>query len=105
LEIFHNQNPAHHLFVERRKFLQYLQQQYHRTALGRARMKGWISAAGAVIVALAASVLMMDQAWAHGTTENPTSRALNCFLEGAENPTSATCQAAHAVGGAQPLDD
>lgn len=51
------------------------------------------------------SALWGRQIWAHGATQNPISRALACYLEGAENPTSAACQAAHAVGGPQPFYD
>jgi chitin-binding protein len=42
---------------------------------------------------------------AHGTIEVPTSRVYNCRLENPENPLSAACIAAVAIGGTQPLYD
>lgn len=61
---------------------------------------------GVGLVLLAISVVfVMNQAWAHGSVQEPKSRAYNCFLEGPESPTSLACQAALAVGGSQPFYD
>lgn len=45
------------------------------------------------------------QVHAHGSMEIPVSRVLNCYQEGPENPRSAACRAAVAVGGTQAFYD
>ncbi len=57
------------------------------------------------ILVIAAGILIIQQALAHGSIETPISRVYNCYLEGPENPQSAACQAVVAVGGKQPLYD
>lgn len=42
---------------------------------------------------------------AHGSFEEPLSRVYGCYLEGPENPMSAACQDAVAIGGMQALYD
>ncbi|MEU8357249.1 lytic polysaccharide monooxygenase [Nonomuraea sp. NPDC048882] len=42
---------------------------------------------------------------AHGTMSNPPSRTMVCYSEGPENPKSAACKQAVAIGGTQPLYD
>ena len=44
-------------------------------------------------------------AYAHGSMAFPISRVYQCFLEGPENPQSAACRDAVAIGGTQPLYD
>ncbi|MBB5135062.1 chitin-binding protein [Thermocatellispora tengchongensis] len=62
-----------------------------------------------VIAALAAPSLLLPafsgQAYAHGTMNNPPSRALVCYNENPESPDSAACKQAVALGGTQPLYD
>ncbi|MGH3680511.1 MAG: lytic polysaccharide monooxygenase, partial [Natronosporangium sp.] len=54
---------------------------------------------------LAVSVALVSIANAHGSMITPISRTLQCRLEGPENPQSAACQAAIALGGTQPVYD
>lgn len=54
---------------------------------------------------LAASLALVSVANAHGSMITPVSRALQCRLEGPENPQSAACQAAISLGGTQPVYD
>ena len=58
-----------------------------------------------VVLTLVVSIFLINHAWAHGSLQEPISRAYNCFLEGPESPTSAACQAALAVGGPQQFYD
>ncbi|MEV5408948.1 lytic polysaccharide monooxygenase [Thermopolyspora sp. NPDC052614] len=44
-------------------------------------------------------------AYAHGTMNNPPSRALVCYNENPESPDSAACKQAIAMGGTQPFYD
>src|SRR5689334_11862638 len=63
----------------------------------------------ATALVAAPSVLLVTMvpgaAYAHGTMSNPASRALVCRNENPENPTSAACKAAVALGGTQPMYD
>ncbi len=56
-------------------------------------------------VVICVSTGWVASVWGHGTTESPPSRALVCYLEGPENPTSAACRAAVELGGSQPIYD
>lgn len=58
-----------------------------------------------ILCSIMATVFAISQVWAHGSVETPISRVYHCFLEGPENPTSAACQAAVALGGTQALYD
>ncbi|MFI6479892.1 lytic polysaccharide monooxygenase [Nonomuraea sp. NPDC050663] len=49
--------------------------------------------------------LVPGAANAHGTMNNPPSRTMVCYTEGPENPKTAACKAAVALGGTQPLYD
>ncbi|WP_395373620.1 lytic polysaccharide monooxygenase [Marinicella sp. W31] len=49
--------------------------------------------------------LISQHILAHGTMESPISRVYTCYLEGPENPQTAACQAAVALGGTQALYD
>lgn len=51
------------------------------------------------------AVAATDEVYAHGSMEVPISRVYNCYKENPENPTSAACAAAVAVGGTQPFYD
>lgn len=64
----------------------------------------------AVLAALTGAVLTLSAvvvapAYAHGSMSNPASRIYRCFTEGPENPKSAACKAAVAVGESWPLYD
>ncbi|MFF5209237.1 lytic polysaccharide monooxygenase [Streptosporangium sp. NPDC000396] len=63
----------------------------------------------ATAVIAAPSVLLLTlipgSAHAHGTMNNPPSRGLVCYTENPENPRSAACKQAVAMGGTQPLYD
>ncbi|GLZ37638.1 lytic polysaccharide monooxygenase [Actinokineospora sp. NBRC 105648] len=64
----------------------------------------------AVLVALTGvfvsmSAVLVAPAYAHGSMSNPPSRIYRCFTEGPENPKSAACKAAVAVGQSWPLYD
>ncbi|GII97225.1 lytic polysaccharide monooxygenase auxiliary activity family 9 protein [Sinosporangium siamense] len=63
--------------------------------------------ATAVVAApsLLALTLVPGSAYAHGTMSNPPSRTWVCFNEGPENPKTAACKQAVAIGGTQPLYD
>jgi predicted carbohydrate-binding protein with CBM5 and CBM33 domain len=64
-----------------------------------------LAIAGALPVLLSV-VLPVNTASAHGTTMTPPSRTWQCrFNESPENPSSAACRAAVAVGGTQPFYD
>lgn len=56
-------------------------------------------------VGAALSLIAVGQAGAHGSMQSPASRTYTCFLEGAESPDSAACQAAIAAGGTQAVYD
>ncbi|MEU6789445.1 lytic polysaccharide monooxygenase [Nonomuraea angiospora] len=63
-----------------------------------------------VATTLAAPTLLVlavapGTASAHGTMSNPPSRTMVCYSEGPENPKSAACKQAVAIGGTQPLYD
>ncbi|MFI7699288.1 lytic polysaccharide monooxygenase [Nonomuraea sp. NPDC049480] len=63
-----------------------------------------------VATTLAAPTLLVlavapGAAHAHGTMSNPPSRTMVCYSEGPENPRSAACKQAVAIGGTQPLYD
>ena len=58
-----------------------------------------------VVLSVLITFLWTYWAAAHGTMEDPISRAYNCFQENPENPTSDACQAAKAVGGTQAFYD
>ncbi|MDQ1039655.1 chitin-binding protein [Streptomyces sp. V3I8] len=62
-----------------------------------------VAAAG--VAPLALTVLAAVPAAAHGSMTDPVSRVAGCFAEGPENPRSAACKAAVAVGGTQALYD
>ena len=49
--------------------------------------------------------LLAPAAIGHGSMSDPVSRSLKCYLEGPENPRSAACKAAIAIGGTQPFYD
>lgn len=51
------------------------------------------------------SVFTAVPALAHGSMGNPISRIMQCFQEGPENPQSAACKAAVAVGDSWPIYD
>ena len=55
--------------------------------------------------ALTLSLFHSSLALAHGTMEYPVSRALQCYNEGPENPSSAACKSVKAIGGTQPIYD
>lgn len=57
------------------------------------------------LIALLLGGLLLQHAAAHGSLQTPLSRTYGCFLEGPEQPQSAACQAAVAVGGTQALYD
>ncbi|MER6399113.1 lytic polysaccharide monooxygenase [Kitasatospora sp. NPDC001603] len=63
----------------------------------------------AAVLTLAAAGLTVGvgggPAAAHGSMQNPLSRIEGCYLEGAEHPKSAACQAAVAAGGTAALYD
>lgn len=59
----------------------------------------------ALISLLAITAMVFQRLYAHGTVMMPPARAYQCYLEGPENPTSAACQAAFAIGGSQPFYD
>lgn len=54
---------------------------------------------------LLALTLLPGSALAHGTMNNPPSRAMVCYTEGPESPKTAACKQAVALGGTQPLYD
>lgn len=54
---------------------------------------------------LLALTLLPTAAAAHGTMNNPPSRAMVCYSEGPESPKTAACKQAVALGGTQPLYD
>ncbi|SCL18193.1 chitin-binding protein [Micromonospora pallida] len=56
-------------------------------------------------VGAALSLVAVGHAGAHGSMQSPMSRTYTCFLEGAESPDSAACQAAIATGGTQAVYD
>ena len=57
------------------------------------------------VIAFGLSMVIINTVLAHGTMETPVSRALGCFLEGPESPSSDACLDAVAIGGVQPLYD
>ena len=59
----------------------------------------------AITLSILGGGLLSGGVWAHGTMENPVSRAYQCFLEGPENPQSEACKEAVRIGGKQPLYD
>ncbi|WP_084963100.1 lytic polysaccharide monooxygenase auxiliary activity family 9 protein [Thermoactinospora rubra] len=59
----------------------------------------------ALLTVPVALTLTPGAAHAHGTMNNPPSRAMVCYLEGPESPRSAACKQAVALGGTQPLYD
>jgi len=59
-----------------------------------------IASAPIAVIGLAATPAM-----SHGTMQNPLSRALTCYQEGPESPSSAACKAAVAAGGTQAFYD
>ncbi len=59
----------------------------------------------ALICLLAVTAVTFQRVYAHGTMMMPPARAYNCYLEDPENPTSAACQAAHAISGSQAFID
>jgi len=56
-------------------------------------------------VCAAAFLIISEPVFSHGTVTYPASRVWNCFQEGPESPSSATCIAAVASHGTQPLYD
>jgi chitin-binding protein len=69
------------------------------------RWRVGLCAAAAGTVTLALSVVMVTQAQAHGSMQNPVSRVYECYLEGPEHPQTNACKDAVAIGGTQPLYD
>ncbi|MFD0273845.1 lytic polysaccharide monooxygenase [Kitasatospora sp. NPDC127111] len=63
------------------------------------------AAALTLTLATLAVGLAATPAAAHGSMQNPLSRVEGCYLEGAEHPKSAACQAAVAAGGTAALYD
>ncbi|GCD94526.1 lytic polysaccharide monooxygenase auxiliary activity family 9 protein [Embleya hyalina] len=62
-------------------------------------------AAACCLAPLTIAALATGTAQAHGTLSNPLSRTGTCRAENPENPTSAACKAAVAIGGTQPVYD
>lgn len=62
-------------------------------------------AATCCLAPLTIAALSTGTAQAHGTLSNPLSRTGTCRAENPENPTSAACKAAVAIGGTQPVYD
>jgi predicted carbohydrate-binding protein with CBM5 and CBM33 domain len=58
-----------------------------------------------VVTSITAIVGPLGSAKAHGAMTMPASRTYECYEEGPENPQSAACKAAVALGGTQPLYD
>ena len=50
-------------------------------------------------------LILIPDAFSHGSMANPVSRIYNCFLENPENPKSDACKEAVSVGGKQALYD
>ena len=71
----------------------------------RRRRTAAIALLGALAALVLPPVLAAREARAHGSMQNPASRAYACWQEGPEHPRSAACQAAVATGGTQPLYD
>mgnify|MGYP001204056064 FL=1 len=73
---------------------------------GNARRKASLAAVVAASTALPLVPLALaEPAFAHGTMQNPPSRALVCRNENPENPKSEACKEAVRLGGTQPLYD
>ncbi|SCG63005.1 lytic polysaccharide monooxygenase [Micromonospora inositola] len=64
-----------------------------------------ISVAALGGIPILASLALVSQAGAHGSTQSRVSRTYACFLEGPESPDSDACRAAVAAGGTQALYD
>ncbi|MGQ3028648.1 MAG: lytic polysaccharide monooxygenase, partial [Ferrovibrionaceae bacterium] len=59
-----------------------------------------------LVIALGLGALLVPAALsAHGTMELPISRVYACYKEGPENPKTAACKDAKAIGGTQPFYD
>ena len=57
------------------------------------------------LVCTAAFLIISQPAFSHGTVTYPASRVWNCYQEGPETPSSATCMAAYASHGPQAFYD
>ncbi|MFE2870997.1 MULTISPECIES: lytic polysaccharide monooxygenase [unclassified Embleya] len=71
----------------------------------KSRRKVAAFAAACCLTPLTITALATGTAQAHGTLSNPLSRTGTCRAENPENPTSAACKAAVAIGGTQPVYD
>ncbi|MYW03840.1 lytic polysaccharide monooxygenase, partial [Streptomyces sp. SID3343] len=71
----------------------------------KSRRKVAALAASFCLAPLTIAALSTGSAQAHGTLSNPLSRTGTCRAENPENPSSAACKAAVALGGTQPVYD
>ncbi len=69
------------------------------------RRKLAVAGAAAAVAPLLAVITPASPASAHGATSDPPSRVYQCKTEGPENPKSAGCKSATALGGAAPFYD